>query len=162
MTRQALILALLSSITASVALPSAAQAFPDDIGAMFPSATVRVDRPARAASSWLSSGGVGAQHIAGWLISATVYGLCLTTSIPELVEGDPLLTVVRLSRGETASTGNISRLPPWAAAIARSVGVVMVSFDDVSGASGSSSVRIALLPIGPASSAGLSISGCFF
>lgn len=161
MMRFAIILSLFSILPAVIAVPRIASADPDDIGSIvFATMPTVAERPL-ATTQWLSINGVGAQHIAGWLISATVYGVCLTTSIPEIVKSEPMLTTVRLSRGAVANVGNVADLRPWAATIARSVGVVMVSFGEPSRRSRWSGLRIALLPIGPARSAGLSIAGSF-
>lgn len=161
MKRHALIPTLILTIAAAAAFPRTASADPDDLGAIIFSFTTTTAEPSRAATPWLSSNGLGLQHIAGWLISAGVYGLCLTTSIPEFVESEPLLTTVRLSRGAMANVGGITTMGPRAAAIARSVGVVMFTFGSSSGRSRSPGVRIALLPIGPARSGGVSIAGSF-
>jgi hypothetical protein len=161
MIRQALILSLLWTIPASSTHPATSPADPDDLGSIVFSVTTASGERPRESTQWLPSDGLGAQHIAGWLISATVYGLCLTTSIPEFFESEPLLTTVRLSRGAMANMGSVTNMRPMAAAIARSVGVVMLSFGDATHGRSSAGVRIALLPIGPGRSGGLSIAGSF-
>jgi hypothetical protein len=156
MTPQALMLSLLCTFRPALALPSVDAPDAGLSVAMFESPSA--GPVARDDSPWLAPGGVGALRIAGWLLSASVYGLALTASLPEIVEGDPQLTVVRLARGEEG-TGSLADLSPWAASLARSVGVVMVSLDG--GGAGHGGARLALYPIGPASSAGLSVSGTF-
>jgi hypothetical protein len=161
MIPHALILSLLWAVPSSAAFPRHASADPDDIGSIVFAVMPAPTEHSQISGQWLSSNGVGVQHIAGWLISATVYGLCLTTSIPEFVESEPLLTTVRLSRGAMANMGGVTSMRPMTAAIARSVGVVLVSFGGSPRDGQPPDLRIALLPIGPARSGGVSIAGSF-
>jgi hypothetical protein len=159
MAPQALMLSLLCTFRPALVLPTVD--IPGVAESLEMDAARSVVTVERDDSAWLSRGGVGVHHIAAWLLSASVYGLALTASLPEIIEGDPLLTVVRIARGDE-STGSIKDIGPLAASLARSVGVVMVSLEDDDVAStGRRGVRIALLPIGPANSAGLSVSGAF-
>lgn len=155
MTPQVLMLSLLCSFRPALALPRVEAS---DAAVSIALVASPSEGPAERDHSASLSGGVGARHIAGWLLSASIYGLALTASLPELVEGDPELTVVRLARGEEP-TGSLADMAPWAASLARSVGVVMVSLDG--GGATRGGARLALYPIGPATSAGLSVSGTF-
>jgi len=93
------------------------------------------------------------RSIFGWVLSASLYGMCLTAGMPQLMEeGDPQLIVVTL--GSASPFDSRLVIPAWAETLARGVGVVKV-------ASPGTGFQLTLVPLGPENAAGVSVSGCF-
>lgn len=105
-------------------------------------------------TSWLSW--------AGLLLSASIYGVCLTTGLPELYDGDRAMTLENVSRSLGRLPKITTSMTGLAGSIARGLGVLNYSSDrEESTSNQGSRFELMILPIGPAQAAGLSLSGCF-
>ena len=119
-------------------------------------------RPSVGLSHYRSGAEVG-RGVAGWLLSASFFSVCLTAGVSGLMAGDPEMVAETLGEPGTLEALVI---PDWASGIARALGVVSFEIGRAGDAlerdeRGSGLLEVTLLPIGPENAAGVSVTGCF-